>query len=109
MKFKRYLRYSLAAICLLCSTVENFGFGANGHRIVAQIAENHLTPAAKEKIRLILNGESLPEAATWPDEIRSDINWDYAKKWHFLTVEDDQSVEDVLKKTSPTNGMPNNV
>ncbi|OZG74747.1 hypothetical protein BTA51_03610 [Hahella sp. CCB-MM4] len=68
-------------------------FGANGHRIVARIAENHLTPKAREAIFKITGGKHLAQLATWPDEIRSDSNWDFAKPWHFVSIDDDESFD----------------
>jgi hypothetical protein len=87
----------VAALCLLpllCLIAEGaHAFGANGHRIVAGIAEQHLTKEAKEAVMAITNGHSLASVATWPDEIRSDESWNYAKDWHFLTIEDSDSFE----------------
>ena len=61
----------LVTICLL-TAVSLLGWGKNGHRITGQIAENHLTPKAFQAIRDLLGAESLAEASTWADEIRSD-------------------------------------
>jgi hypothetical protein len=41
-----------------------------GHRIVARIAEQRLTPQAREAVRKILDGQSLPDASVWADNIR---------------------------------------
>lgn len=47
-------------------------WGAMGHRIVAQIAWDQLTPAARKAVTDLLEGEPLAEAATWADRIRSE-------------------------------------
>jgi len=70
-----------------------FAFGANGHRIVAGIAEQHLSAKAKKAIKKITSGHSLSALATWPDDIRSDPAWDYAKPWHFMSIDDDKSFD----------------
>ena len=44
---------------------------AKGHEIVGCIAEDHLTEAAREKIKALLKNETLVQAATWPDKIRN--------------------------------------
>ncbi len=80
-----------------------FSFGANGHRAVGQIAENHLSPAAQQAIRRIMAGESLAIAATWPDEMRSSPDnpkfWaSTAAKWHFVNVGPDETYEDSKKE-----------
>ena len=41
-----------------------------GHRIVARIAEERLTPHTKEAVRDILGGQSLADASVWADNIR---------------------------------------
>lgn len=71
-----------------------FGWGQDGHRITAEIAERNLTPAAAAGVRAILGEESLAEISTWPDEIRSDPAWDFAGPWHYISIDDDESWED---------------
>ncbi len=41
-----------------------------GHRIVARIAEQRLTPHTREAVRDILEGQSLEDASVWADNIR---------------------------------------
>jgi hypothetical protein len=41
-----------------------------GHRIVARIAEERLTPRTREAVRDILEGQSLADASVWADNIR---------------------------------------
>lgn len=69
-------------------------FGLNGHRIVARIAEGHLTPKAAAEIRRLTGGQLLTQLATWPDEIRSDPDWGQASAWHYLSIDDDESFQD---------------
>lgn len=48
-------------------------FGGPRHKAIAEIADEHLTPAVKEKIIAILqkiNVQSLQDIATWADEIK---------------------------------------
>ena len=45
-------------------------WGPTGHRVVAEIAQRHLTPAARERISLLLHGYSLAEVANWHGEQR---------------------------------------
>lgn len=42
-------------------------WGSDGHKIVAQIAQNYLTEKAYATMTPYLNGFSLPDMATWPD------------------------------------------
>lgn len=47
-------------------------WGAQGHRVAGDIAEKHLTPAARKAIADIIGPESLATASTWADRKRSD-------------------------------------
>jgi hypothetical protein len=65
-------------------------WGKTGHRVVAAIADTELSGLARAHVREILGpGESLDEAATWPDDMRSDPSpfWQKtASPWHYVTV-----------------------
>ena len=61
-------------------------WGPTGHRVVAEIAQRHLTPAAQAKVSRLLGGRSLADVANWPDELRSDARFDKYKPLHFATV-----------------------
>ena len=74
-----------------------FAWGPTGHRVVARIAERHLSEAAARGVAGILGSESLVQASTWPDEIRSDPAWDQAKPWHFVSLDDNESYETAPK------------
>jgi hypothetical protein len=63
-------------------------WGPTGHRVVAEIAQRHLTRVAREHVTRILSGYSLAEVANWPDELRSDPRFDKYKRLHFATVPD---------------------
>jgi hypothetical protein len=63
-------------------------WGPTGHRVVAEIAQRHLTPAAQAKVSRLLGGRSLADVANWPDELRSDPRFDKYKPLHFATVPD---------------------
>ena len=44
---------------------------AEGHRLIARIAESRLTPHTAESVRSILGGQSLASAASWADDIKA--------------------------------------
>jgi hypothetical protein len=68
-----------------------FAWGQNGHRAIGHIAEQHLTEEVRYTVRQLLDGDSLAEASTWADEIKSDRDWNYASPWHYVNVEDDET------------------
>jgi hypothetical protein len=73
-------------------------WGANGHRIVAQICYDNLNPAAKARIDEALGNNYLAQVANWPDYIKAEKGWDFAKPWHYMTVQPDETAEDVARR-----------
>lgn len=77
----------LSLISLKPTTV--FAWGDIGHRVVGQIAETYLDENAKKAVASLLKDETLAEASTWADEMRSHPNreyYDLFKPWHFLEI-----------------------
>jgi hypothetical protein len=72
-------------------------FGATGHRVIGQIADNHLTAQARASVSELLGPTSLAEVSTWADEIRSDSRWDHASSWHWVTIEDGDTYQSSKK------------
>ncbi len=94
---KKFLyAYILFTVTILPSP--SFGWGQNGHRVVGQVAEWHLTKKAHRNIKAILGYESLPMVSTWMDEIRSDDHYNYATTWHYLTVEDGKGYDPSIQE-----------
>ncbi len=83
--------WALLALALL-SPGGAWGWGQNGHRIVGEIAERHLSEAARRQVAVILDGDGLAEVSTWPDDIRSDPAWDRVKPWHFVSIDDHETL-----------------
>ncbi|MDR0542367.1 MAG: S1/P1 nuclease [Dysgonamonadaceae bacterium] len=69
------------------TTFPAFGWGATGHRIIGEMAENQLTKTAKERINAILSNASIAMVANWGDEVRSDPAYDYTATWHYTNVD----------------------
>ena len=63
-----------------------FGWGWEGHRIVAEIAAGRLDPKAEAAIRALLGDTTLADVANWADEIKSDSSYDWAKPLHYVNV-----------------------
>lgn len=82
----------IITVLLTTSIMNNaFALGPIGHRVVAQIAEDNLTPFAKKSLMQITKGEPLAKLSTWPDEIRSDDKWAHSHAWHYISIDDDES------------------
>lgn len=61
-------------------------WGFTGHRTVALIAANHLTPQAKAAVTDLLNGQSMADVSTWADEVRNQPEYKNTAGWHFLNL-----------------------
>ena len=62
-----------------------FAWGRLGHRVIAKLAERHLTDRAKAEIKALLEpGESLADASTWADEVRGRMR--KSAPWHYVDV-----------------------
>jgi hypothetical protein len=65
--------------------VRGNAWGASGHRIVALIANNHLTPQARQAISGLLNeDETLDSVATFADQIRN--SRPDTRQFHFVDI-----------------------
>jgi hypothetical protein len=78
----------VATLLLLTLAPSTFAWGPTGHRVVAEIAQRHLTPTAQTKVSRLLDGRTLADVANWPDELRSDPRFDKYRPLHFATVKD---------------------
>lgn len=68
--------------------ISAMAWGKTGHRIVGQIAEDHLTPKAKQAVLHVLNNESLAMCSNWMDFIKADHSYNYMYDWHYCTIPD---------------------
>lgn len=81
--------YLLAAAFL----VSTFGlasendWGRTGHRATGEVAEQHLTKKAKQKVREILDGQKLAFVSTYGDDIKSDPAYRKYNPWHYVNLE----------------------
>lgn len=63
---------------------QSLAWGPEGHRIVADLAEARLTPAARSQIRQLLGNDDLADISTWADDVRHDRPETY--DWHFVDI-----------------------
>lgn len=56
---------------------------ATGHAIVAMLAEERLTPQAREAVTMLLEGQSMVQVASWPDQVRNK----QTAPWHYVNIE----------------------
>ena len=92
----------LAALLVLLTpfaATPAFAWGCKGHQTVALLAEQHLTPEARQFLEALLKenpidpqlkrycgnfpGSLLADSSTWPDDVRSTLN---NGPWHYIDI-----------------------
>ncbi|MEI7037492.1 S1/P1 nuclease [Fulvimonas yonginensis] len=84
--------------CLLLALLrvpEAHAWGPDGHRIVAELAQRHLSPAAEAQVERLLAPEHtrrLADVATWADELQDDPSqqrlWHATRALHYVNFHD---------------------
>jgi hypothetical protein len=72
-------------LAVLANSLPAFGWGPEGHRLVARIAYEQLKPAARERAGAILApGQTLASIASWADEVRR--SRPESAPWHYIDI-----------------------
>jgi S1/P1 Nuclease len=74
-------RLALFALLIL-QPLPALAWGPEGHEIIAQIAEDHLTPEARQIVWAMLDGASLASVSNWADDIRP--SRPETARWHYV-------------------------
>ncbi len=88
---------------ILLFLVSNFTFANDmywsktGHRVVGEVAEQHLSKKAKRAIEDLLEGESLAAVANFGDEIKSDRAYRKFSAWHYVNIPFGKTYEEIEK------------
>ncbi len=115
-------RALLFALAVLAAVPSAWGWGCEGHEIVALVAEAHLNPRARAMaFKILADGPISPtlsryckepgldafvDSSTWPDDIRT-IRPD-ATPWHFIDIPRGASESDIAKYCPPPAGCITN-
>lgn len=96
---------TLAALTLASLTAlpaPALAWGAMGHRLVAALAADELSPAARTEVTRLLEGEAdptLPGISTWADDLR-EHDPDLGRRsstWHYVNLGEEQCTYDVAR------------
>ena len=68
-----------------------YAWGQTGHRIVGEIAWQHLSKKAKKNVQRVLGTESLAMCGNYMDFIKSESSYDSLSPWHYCTIPDAES------------------
>lgn len=96
---RKLLKYSSLIVLLLCLSTQLQAWGLNGHRIVAEIAQRHLTKKATRNLEKLIGKSPLAFWANWPDFIKSDTTnkWKQTGPWHYVDLPGHISEEDFIE------------
>ena len=76
---------AFAVLIALQSATPAWAWGRLGHPVIARLAEQHMTPRAREAVKELLEpGESLANASLWADENRPRLP--KTAPWHYVDV-----------------------
>lgn len=98
-RMSRLRRMAAALFATLAMAPAAEAWGPLGHSVVAELAQRHLSPAAKAEVLHLLaldHTQSLADIASWPDEIRNDPNqqalWKETRPLHYIDFRDPSCV-----------------
>src|SRR5690242_1685437 len=75
----------LALLALMACSMPGFAWGPEGHRLVAGLAQEMLTPEAAKRVQATLApGEAIAAMASWADEVRNARK--DTQSWHFIDI-----------------------
>jgi S1/P1 Nuclease len=74
----------LTSFTVMLASVPCWGWGREGHQIVAAIAEDHLNETTRVMIQSLIGNNHLYSVATWADDVRKERH-DTAP-WHYVNI-----------------------
>lgn len=77
------------AVCILLSQFQKAqAWGMTGHRVIAEIAERHLTKKTKKNLQKIIGNQKIAYWSNWADFIKSspDSTLNSTGSWHFVNT-----------------------
>lgn len=99
--------YKLLALLLLLATARSgYSWGVTGHRVVAEIAQRHLTPRAARALQQLIGPQRLAFWANWPDFIKSDTTgrWKPMSRWHYVDLPGQLSKPEFVRQLKALKG-----
>lgn len=63
-----------------------YGWGVDGHKIIAEIAAHHLDANAREAVKAILGEQTMVDVCTWADQIRKQPEYIFTDGCHGVKI-----------------------
>jgi hypothetical protein len=87
--FVRTTCFATVALALCAPSISRatsaYRWGADGHRIIAEIARGRLSPAVASETRRLLGGQNISDVASWADAVRS--QFPNTGPWHYVDIQ----------------------
>jgi len=83
----RSFKFLLFSLLLVQSFISpSWCWGRDGHKIVAQLAQDRLSPNAMAAVSELLFGKNMSDVSSWPDEILSSPDYSWSMPLHYVNV-----------------------
>lgn len=92
---KNILILSCCLFCVFVYSKDSEEWGQTGHRVTAEVAQNHLADNARKEVDRLLNGRSMAMVSTYGDEIKSERSFDKYRPWHYANVPFDKTYSEI--------------
>lgn len=89
------MKQLFVTIAAFTVAMSSMAWGQKGHDTTCAIAQQHLTPAAAQRIAQIFDGKSIVYWSNWFDNAVHTPEYEYAKTWHYKNIDADQQYADV--------------
>ena len=100
----KYLLMLAAFVISSVSFASEGDWGRTGHRATGHVAQEYLSPKAKQKIKELLDGQSLAFVSTYGDDIKSDPEYRKYGPWHYVNLEAGET-EYTKEKANPAGDL----
>ena len=87
------IRASIFLFVIFFYSTATLAWWEKEHQVVAIVAENNLSEAARQQVNLLLDGKSLASISSWADSIKSDPKWSHSKRWHYINFKPNQNID----------------
>ncbi len=85
----RTTSFAIVALTLCAPSISlatpQYRWGADGHRIIAELALARLSPAVANETRRLLDGQNISDVASWADAERS--RFPNTGPWHYVDIQ----------------------
>ena len=85
------MRSIISLVLAIIVAAPAFGWGRDGHAIIAAIAWKELSPETQASITELLEGASLEEIASWADAVRPQDEYRWSAPLHYVNMPPDAS------------------